>query len=114
MHKLLPKTDKMHHISEEDFRLIIWLPNNKRVDQFINTITFTFVNNLFFYLKGIFESTPHFRKDKFAKIKIYFWKTNMELKAISFVGPPLWNSLSELIKKAENLILLSIMLKTIA
>ena len=32
--------DKMHHISEGDFRLINWLPTNKIVDQCIKTITF--------------------------------------------------------------------------
>ena len=32
------RLDKMHHISEKDFRLINWLPTSKRVDQCINTI----------------------------------------------------------------------------
>ena len=27
------RLDKMHHIPEEDFRLINWLPTSKRVDQ---------------------------------------------------------------------------------
>ena len=31
------KLDKMHHVSEEEFRLINWFPTNKRVDQCINT-----------------------------------------------------------------------------
>ena len=35
----------MHHISAEDFRLIIGLPTSKRVDQCINSVTFKFVNN---------------------------------------------------------------------
>ena len=34
------RLDKMHHISEGDFRLINWLPTNKIVDQCIKTITF--------------------------------------------------------------------------
>ena len=97
----------MHHISEEDFRLINWLPTSKRVDQCINTITFKFVNNTCpYYLKEIFEFAPHCRIDtrnKFAKLKIPFRKTNMGQKAISFVGPSLWNRLPELIKKTDNL-----------
>ena len=97
------RLDKMHHISEEDFRLINWLPTSKRVDQCINTITFKFVNNTCpYYLKEIFEFAPHCRIDtrnKFAKLKIPFRKTNMGQKATSFVGPSLWNSLPELIKK---------------
>ena len=42
-------------------------------------------------------------RNKFAKLKIPFHKTSMGQKAISFVGPSLWNSLPELIKKADNL-----------
>ena len=32
------RLDKIHQISEEDFRLVNWLPTNKRVVQCINTI----------------------------------------------------------------------------
>ena len=43
---------KLHHISDEDFRLINWLPTNKRIDQCINTITFKFFNDTCpYYLK---------------------------------------------------------------
>ena len=73
--------DKMHQISEEDFRLTNWLPTSKRVDQCINNITFKFVNNTCpYYLKEILEFAPHYRVDKrnkFAKLKIPFCKTNM-------------------------------------
>ena len=97
------RLDKMHHISEEYFRLINWLPNSKRVDQCINTITFKFVNNTCpYHLKEIFEFAPHCRIDtrnKFAKLKIPFWETNMEQKTISFIGLSLLNSLPRLIKK---------------
>ena len=83
--------------------MINWLPTSKRVDQCINTIAFKFVNNTFpYYLKEIFEFAPHCRIDrrnKFVKLKIPFRKTNMGQKAISFVGPSLWNSLHKLIKK---------------
>ena len=97
----------MHHISEENFRLINWSPSSKRVDQCINTITFKCVNNNCpYYLKEVFEFARHCRIDtrnKFAQLKIPFHKTNMGQKAISFVGPSLWNSLPELIKKTDNL-----------
>ena len=54
------KLDKMHNISEEGFRLINWLPTSKRVDQYINTITYNFVNNTYpYYLNEIFEFGPH-------------------------------------------------------
>ena len=71
----------MHHISEEGFRLQNWLPTSKGADQYINTITFKFVNNFCpYYLKEIFEFVPHGKIDtrnKFAKLKIPFRKTSM-------------------------------------
>ena len=58
------RLDKMHHISEENFRLINWLPTSKRVDQCITTITFKFVDNTCpYYLKETFEFAPHCRID---------------------------------------------------
>ena len=116
--RFCPRLEKIHQISEEDFRLINWFPTSKKVDQCINTITFKFVNNTCpYYLKEIFEFDPHCRIDTrniFAKLKIPFRKTNMRQKAISFVGSSLWNSLPELSKKTDNLTHLSIILKTIA
>ena len=80
------RLDKMHHISEEDFRSMNWLPTSKKVNQFINTITFKFVNNTCLYcLKETFEFAPHCRIDtryKSAKLKISFCKTNTGQKAI--------------------------------
>ena len=93
------KLDKMHHIFDEVFRSTNWLPTSKRVNQCVNTITFEFVNNTcLYYLKENIEFTPHCRIDarsKFAKFKILFRKTNIGQKAISFVVPSLWNSLTE-------------------
>ena len=66
------RLDKMHRVSKEDFRLINWLPTNKRVDQCINTIRFKFVHDFCpYYMKEIFEFAPHCRIDprnKFAKL----------------------------------------------
>ena len=97
------RLDKMHHIPAKDFKLINWLPTSKKVDQCINTITSKFVNNTCpYYLKIYFEFAPHCRiytRNKFAKLKIPFRKTNMGHQAISFVGPSLQNRLPELIKK---------------
>ena len=46
------RLDKIHHISDEDFTFINWLPTTKRVDHSISTITFKFVNNTCpYYLK---------------------------------------------------------------
>ena len=71
----------MHHISEEDFRSINWLPITKRVNQCINTITFKLANNACpYYLKETLEFAPHCRIDtrnKFAKLKIPFRKKSL-------------------------------------
>ena len=78
--------------------------NPKKIDPSgsIDTITYKFVNYTRpYYLKTFFEFAPRCRIDtrnKFAKLKIPFRKTNMGQKVISFVVPSLWNSLLELIK----------------
>ena len=83
INKILPTTGQMHHISEEDFRFINWLPTSKRVDQCINTCPY--------YLKEIFEFTPHCRIDTrntFIKLKTPFCKTNMDQKAFHLLVLP--------------------------
>ena len=79
--------DKMHHISEEEFKLINSLPTCKRVDQCVNTITYNFVNNACpYYLNEIFEFAQHCRistRNNFSKLKNPFCKTNMGQKVTS-------------------------------
>ena len=101
------KLDKMHHISEEEFKWIKWLPTSKRVDQCINTITYNFVNNTCpYYLNDIFEFAPHCSigtRNNFSKLKNHFRETNMGQKAISYIGTSIWNSLPDSIKRANSL-----------
>ena len=70
------RLDKMHHISEENFRSINWLSTSKRVNECINTVTFKFVKNTCpCYLKETFEFGPHCRIDainKHEKLKVPF------------------------------------------
>ena len=106
----------MHLISESQFRLINWLPTSKRVNQCINTITYNFVNNTCpYYLNEIFEFAPHCRigtRNNFSKLKSPFRKTNMGQKAISYVGPSIWNNLPDSIKRANSLNTSNIMSKS--
>ena len=101
------KLDKRHHTSEKEFRLINWSPTSKRVDQRINAITSNFVNNnCLYYLNEIFEFDPYRRIDtrnKFSKFKNSFRKTNIQKKKNSYIGPSVWNSLADSIKKANSL-----------
>ena len=102
------KLDKMHHLPEKEFRSINWLPTSKTVDQCISTITFNFANNTCpYYLNEIFEFARHCRigtRNNFYKLKKNpFRKTNMGQKTISYIGPSIWNSLPDAIKKASSL-----------
>ena len=85
------KLDKIYHISEEEFGLTTRLPTNKRVDQFMNTITYNFVNNTCpYYLNDIFEFAPHCKtgtRNNFSKIKKPFDKKNMGKKQIPILVP---------------------------
>ena len=71
MHIFCLKLDKMHVISEEEFKLINWSPTSKRVDQCINAITYNFVNNTcLYYLIEIFEFAFRDQLSNFKR----FWK----------------------------------------
>ena len=85
------KLDKMHYISEEEFKLINWLPTSKRIDQCINTITYNFVNNTCpYYLNEIFEFAPHCgigTRNNFSKLKILFGKQIWDKKQFLILVP---------------------------
>ena len=97
------KLDKRHHISSKEFESINWLPFHKRVHQWINAITFKFVNNSCpRYLNEVYEYAPQCRiksRRNFVKLKVPFRKTNMGQKGLSYVVPSLWNNLPEFMKK---------------
>ena len=101
------KLDKMHHISEEEFKLINSLPTSTRADRYINTMIYNFVNNACpYYLNEIFEFVPHCRigtRSHFSKLKNPFRKTNTRRKTIYYIRPSIWNSLPDSLKKVNNL-----------
>ena len=56
MHLVLPKLDIIHHISEDDFKTINWLPVNQKVHQGLNFTIFKYVNNVCcYYAREAFE-----------------------------------------------------------
>ena len=63
------KLDKMHHISEEDFKTINWLP----VDQS--------------------------SRNNYARLKVPFRKTNMGQKSLSYIRASVWNKLPNSMKR---------------
>ena len=101
------KLEKRRHISSKEFESINWLAVNKRFHQCINPITFKFVNNAYpHYLNGVYEYAPQYRIESitiFAKLKVSFWKTNMEQNDLSYIDPPLWNNQPGSLKKTTIL-----------
>ena len=75
------KLDKMHHISEEDFKTINWLPVDQRVQQSLNVTVFKYVNKACrYYMKEVFEHAPQRSinsKNNYAKLKVPFRETTM-------------------------------------
>ena len=48
------KLDKMHHISEEDYKTINWLPVDQRVQKSLNVTVFKYINNASpYYMKEV-------------------------------------------------------------
>ena len=101
------KLDKIHHIYKNELRLINWLPTSKTVDQWINTITYNFINNICpCYLNEIFQFAPRCRigkKNNFSKLKNSFRKLIIGQKAISYIAPSIWNNLPDSNKRANSL-----------
>ena len=65
-----------------------------------------FYNTCPYYLNKVFEFAPNCRigtRNNFSKLKNSFCKTNMGQKTISYIGPSIWNSLPDSIKKANFL-----------
>ena len=57
-------------------------------------------------MNEIFEFAPHCMigtRKNFSKLKNPFCETNMGQKAISYIGPSIWNSLPDSIKRANSL-----------
>ena len=101
------KLDKMHHISEEDFKTINWLPVNQRVQQSLNVTVFKYVNKVCpYYMKKVFEYASQGRissRNNYAKLKVPFHKTTMGQKSPSYIGPSVWNKLPSSIKRNISL-----------
>ena len=101
------KLDKIHYISDEEFKSINWLPASKRFDQCINIITYNFINNTYpYYLNEIFKFAPHCSigtNNNFSNFKNLFRKTNIGQKAIYYIAASIWNSFPDSIKRANSL-----------
>ena len=97
------KLDKMHHISEEDFKTINWLPVDQRVQQSLNVTVFKNVNKACpYYMKDILEYASQGRissRNNYSKLKVAFYKFTMGQKSLSYIGPSVWNKFLSSMKK---------------
>ena len=101
------KLDKMHHISEKDFKTINWLPVDQRVQQSLNVTVFKYVNKACpYYMKEVFEYASQGRissRNNYAKLKVPFRKTTMGQKSLSYIGPSVWNNLPSSMERSISL-----------
>ena len=101
------KLDKMHHISEEDFKTINWLSVDQRVQQRLNVTVFKYVNKACpYYMKEVFEYASQGRissRNNYAKLKVPFRKTTMGQKSLSYIGPSIWNNLPRSMERSISL-----------
>ena len=101
------KLDKMHHISEEDFKTINWLPVDQRVQQSLNVTVFKYVNKACpYYMKEVFEYASQGRissRNNYAKLKVPFRKNTMGKKSLLYIGDSVWDKLSSSIKRNISL-----------
>ena len=85
----------MSTISHKEFKDLNWLPVFNRLKQCVVSIVFKFINgNCPHYLNEVFEFAPEANislRNNFLKLKRTFRNTNNGQKALSFIGPSLWN-----------------------
>ena len=97
----------MSHISKKEFETIYWLLIKERYNQCINSITFEYfdfqcphcLNEVF--IKALASSSS--LRDSYHKLQQPFRKTNAGQNFLFFIGPALWNKVSEEIKRTTNL-----------
>ena len=99
--------DKMTHISKNEFETLNWLPVKDRSNQSINSIVFKyFTKQCPSYLNEVFElACPNNlrTRNSYLKLNCPFRKTNMGQKALSFIGPSIWNKTPEIRKKTNSI-----------
>ena len=101
------KLDKMHYISEENFKTINWLPLDQRVQQSLNVTVFKYVNKACpYYMHKVFEYASQGRissRNNYAKLKVPFRKITMGQKSLSYIGPSVWNKLPSSVERNISL-----------
>ena len=94
-----PQLDKMSHISQKQFEIIIWLPIKERYSQCINSIALKYVDNQCpHYLNKVFMKAPESSSSQQP-----FHKINTGHNALYFIGLTLQIKVPKEIKRTTNL-----------
>ena len=94
-------------IKSEDFEKINWLPIHERISQCsLCSIYKFFAKNCPNYFDEIYvplETNGIHTRLSYQKLNVPHRKTNVGQKALSFVGPSLWNNLNKTLKTSTSL-----------
>ena len=96
---------KRTHVGVNEFEKLNWLPVEERFKQCICVNTFKFFNNSCpIYMTDIYKLTNQNQvttRTSALKLSQPLRKTNYGQRCISFLGPSLWNNLSENLKTVK-------------
>ena len=95
------------HVGSKEFKIINWLPVQERFEQCINVHVYEFIKKESpVYMGKLFNIAEQPRINTRAHTGINLVKPNRTKasgrKAISFIGPNVWNTLPKDIKNVEN------------
>ena len=94
-------------IKVDEFEKVNWLPIHDRVNQCIlSTIYKFYANNAPDYTNKVFshaESNGILTRCSYQKLKLPHRKTNQDLRALSYIGPSLWNKIDKFLKTSVSL-----------
>ena len=107
MDKFCLKLGDRTSIKIDEFEKINWLPIHRRVNHCIlSTICKFHANNTPDYTTEVFsqaESNGILTRCSYQKLKLPHRKTNQDLRALSYIGPSLWNKLDKFLKTSVSL-----------
>ena len=93
-------------MSVKEFRELNWLPTKERFEQRVCANIFKFLNNMSFaYTSELYQPFNHghnLRRSN-CRLQLLYRNTRYGHKALSFLGPKLWNNLLAKIKSSSNI-----------
>ena len=90
------KLNSTHHMGAKEFKQINWSPTKEKVEQRVHANIFKYwkgtlpfcVNVLFFRSRNIYKTRSHMA------FEMPLRRSNLVQKSVSFMGPSIWNKLS--------------------